>query len=92
MVNRDGAADDLKQRLWHANMTLTRKTIYGDFPMIKPLFTVALGLGIALTVACSPKTEEASAPPTAAADEGPNFAALHADDTGDKIPVTLENY
>ena len=60
--------------------------------MIKPLFTVALGLGIALTVACSPKTEEASAPPTAAADEGPNFAALHADDTGDKIPVTLENY
>ena len=60
--------------------------------MIKSLFTVALGLGIALTVACSPKTEEASAPPTAAADERPNFAALHADDTGDKIPVTLENY
>ena len=31
--------------------------------MIKSLFTVALGLGIALTVACSPQTEEASAPP-----------------------------
>ena len=60
--------------------------------MIKSLFTVALGLGIALTVACSPQTEEASAPPTTAADDGPNLAALHADDTGDKIPVTLENY
>ena len=35
--------------------------------MIKSLFTVALGLGIALTVACSPQTEEASAPPTTAA-------------------------
>ena len=92
MVNRHGAADDVKQRLWHANMTLTRKTIYRDFHMIKSLFTVALGLGIALTVACSPKTEEASAPPKTATDDGPNLAALHADDTGDKIPVTLENY
>ena len=60
--------------------------------MIKSLFTVALGLGIALTVACSPQTEEASAPPTTAADDGPNLAALHADDMGEKIPVTLENY
>ena len=60
--------------------------------MIKSLFTVALGLSIALTVACSPKTEEASAPPTTATDDGPNLAALHADDMGEKIPVTLENY
>ena len=60
--------------------------------MIKSLFTVALGLGIALTVACSPQTEEASALPTTAADDGPNLAALHADDMGEKIPVTLENY
>ena len=37
-------------------MTPTSETIYGEFDMIKPLFTFALGLGIALTVACSPKT------------------------------------
>ena len=92
LIHRDVAPDDLKQRLWHANITLTRKTIYGDFHMIKSLFTVALGLSIALTVACSPKTEEASAPPTTATDDGPNLAALHADDMGEKIPVTLENY
>ncbi len=60
--------------------------------MSKSLFTFALGLGIALIVACSPKTEEASAPPTTATGDGPDFAAIHADDMGDKIPVTLENY
>ncbi|MDA8677316.1 DUF1254 domain-containing protein [Luminiphilus sp.] len=92
LIHRDVAPHDLKQRLWYANITLTRKTIYGDFHMIKSLFTVALGLSIALTVACSPKTEEASAPPTTATDDGPNLAALHADDMGEKIPVTLENY
>ena len=60
--------------------------------MKRSLFTLALGLGIALTIACSPKTEEASAPPTSATDDGPNFAAIHADDVGEKIAVTLENY
>lgn len=60
--------------------------------MNRSLYTLALGLGIALTVACSSKTDEASAPPTTAADNGPGFAAIHADDLGDKIPVTLENY
>jgi hypothetical protein len=58
--------------------------------MIKPMFTAALGVGMALTMACSPSSEEAAETPVAAA--APNFAAIHADDTGEKIPVTLENY
>ena len=58
--------------------------------MIKPLITVVLSLGIALTTACSPSSDQtAEAPPVAAA---PNFADIHADNSGDKVPVTLENY
>jgi hypothetical protein len=60
--------------------------------MIKSLFTLVLALGLALTIACSPKTEEASAPPTTDTANEPNLAAIHADDAGEKIAVTLENY
>ena len=58
--------------------------------MIKPLITAVLSLGIALTTACSPSSDQtAEAPPVAAA---PDFADIHADNTGDPVPVTLENY
>ncbi len=58
--------------------------------MIKPLITAVLSLGIALTAACSPSSDQtAEAPPVAAA---PDFADIHADNTGDPVPVTLENY
>ena len=58
--------------------------------MIKPLFTVALSVGMALTLACSPSSEEAAE--TSVASAAPNFAAIHADDAGEKIPVTMDNY
>ena len=60
--------------------------------MIKPLITAVLSLGIALTTACSPSSDQTAEAPPVAASEAPNFAAIHADDTGEKIPVTLENY
>ena len=60
--------------------------------MIKPLITAVLSLGIALTAACSPSSDQTAEAPPVAASEAPNFAAIHADDTGEKIPVTLENY
>jgi len=60
--------------------------------MIKPLIALITGLSIALTMACSSSSDEAAEAPAPAADEAPNFAAMHADDTGEKIPVTLENY
>ncbi len=60
--------------------------------MIKPLVTSVLSLGIALTAACSPSSDQTAEVPPIAASEAPNFAAIHADDTGEKIPVTLENY
>ena len=85
------AANDVKHKLWPANVTLT-ETIYGEFDMIKLLFTLALALGLALTIACSPKTEEVSAPQAADTASGPNLAAIHANDAGEKIAVTLENY
>ena len=58
--------------------------------MIKTLATFLIGMGLALTMACSSSSDEAAEAP--AASETPNFAAIHADDTGEKIPVTMENY
>ena len=58
--------------------------------MIKTLTTFSLSLGLALTVGCSSSSDEPAEAPAAPA--APNFAAIHADDTGEKIPVTLENY
>ena len=60
--------------------------------MIKPLIALITGLSIALTMACSSSSDEAAEAPAPAASEAPNLAAIHADDTGEKIPVTLENY
>ena len=60
--------------------------------MIKPVFAAITGLSIALTMACSPSSDETAGAPAPAASEAPNLAAIHADDTGEKIPVTLENY
>jgi hypothetical protein len=58
--------------------------------MMKPMFTVALSVGMALTLACSPSSDEAAETPAASA--APNFAAIHADDAGEKIAVTMDNY
>ena len=58
--------------------------------MMKPMFTVALSVGMALTLACSPSSDEAAEAPAASA--APNFAAIHADDAGEKISVTMDNY
>ena len=60
--------------------------------MIKLTATLITGLSIALTMACSSSSDEAAEAPAPAASEAPNLAAIHADDTGEKIPVTLENY
>jgi hypothetical protein len=60
--------------------------------MIKLIATLITGLSIALTMACSSSSDEAAEAPAPAASEAPNLAAIHADDTGEKIPVTLENY
>ena len=58
--------------------------------MIKPMLTVALSVGMALTLACAPSSDEAAETPAASA--APNFAAIHADEAGEKIAVTLDNY
>ena len=58
--------------------------------MIKPMLTVALSVGMALTLGCSPSSDEAAETPAARA--APNFAAIHADDAGEKIAVALDNY
>ena len=52
--------------------------------MIKTLSTFSLSLGLALTVGCSSSSDEPAEAPAAPA--APNFAAIHADDTGDKFP------
>jgi hypothetical protein len=64
-------------------------TIWGPL-MIKPMLTVALSVGMALTLGCSPSSDEAAETPAASA--APNFAAIHADDAGEKIAVTMDNY
>ena len=58
--------------------------------MVKTLTTSLIGLGLALTMACSSSSDEAAEAP--AASEAPNLADIHADDAGEKIPVTMENY
>ena len=62
--------------------------------MIKATIASITLLGIALSMACSSSSDDAAeAPaPAPAASAAPNFAAIHADDTGEKIPVTMENY
>ena len=62
--------------------------------MIKTLTSIALSLGLVLALGCSSSSDEASEAqaPAPAASEAPNFAAIHADDAGEKIPVTLDNY
>ena len=62
--------------------------------MIKRLLALVTVLGVTFTLGCSSSSDEASEAqaPTPAASEAPNFAAIHADDAGEKIPVTLDNY
>ena len=66
--------------------------------MKKLFITVVTSLSIALTAGCGSSTDEAAeAPaatetPAAAPSSAPDFAAIHANDSGEKIPVTLENY
>ena len=72
------------------NGIITNKLTIWGLDMIKPLFTIALSVGMALTLACSPSSEEATETPVASA--APNFAVIHADDAGEKIAVTTDNY
>jgi hypothetical protein len=60
--------------------------------MIKAAIASITLLSIALSMACSSSSDDAAEAPAPAASAAPNFAAIHADDTGEKIPVTLENY
>lgn len=60
--------------------------------MKKLFITLVTSLGIALTAGCGSSTDEAAEAPAAAPSSAPDFAAIHADDSGEKIPVTLENY
>ena len=60
--------------------------------MKKLCIALVTSLGIALTAGCGSSTEEATETPAAAPSSAPDFAAIHADDSGEKIPVTLENY
>ena len=72
------------------NEIITNKLTIWGLLMMKPMFTVALSVGMALTLACSPSSDEAAEAPAASA--APNFAAIHADDAGEKIAVTMDNY
>jgi hypothetical protein len=72
------------------NEIITNKQTVWGLLMIKPMLTVALSVGMALTLACSPSSDEAAEAPAASA--APNFADIHADDAGDKIAVTMDNY
>ena len=72
------------------NKIVTNKLTIWGILMIKLMFTVALSVGMALTLACSPSSDEAAEAPAASA--APNFAAIHADDAGEKIAVTMDNY
>jgi hypothetical protein len=72
------------------NEIITNKLTIWGLLMMKPMFTVALSVGMALTLACSPSSDEAAETPAASA--APNFAAIHADDAGEKIAVTMDNY
>ena len=72
------------------NKIITNKLTIWGLLMMKLMFTVALSVGMALTLACSPSSDEAAETPAASA--APNFAAIHADDAGEKIPVTMDNY
>ena len=62
--------------------------------MIKRLLALVTVLGVTFTLGCSSSSDEASEAqaPAPTASEAPNFAAIHADDAGEKIPVTLDNY
>jgi hypothetical protein len=80
----------VKARDWKtAAAVADKRNLWGLF-MIKTLATFLIGMGLALTMACSSSSDEAAEAP--AASPTPNFATIHADDTGEKIPVTLENY
>ena len=72
------------------NKIVTNKLTIWGILMMKPMFTVALSVGMALTLACSPSSDKAAEAPAASA--APNFAAIHADDVGEKIAVTMDNY
>ena len=58
------------------------------------MIALATVLGVTFTLGCSSSSDEASEAqaPAPTASEAPNFAAIHADDAGEKIPVTLDNY
>ena len=62
--------------------------------MIKRLIALVTVLGVTFTLGCSSSSDEDSGAqaPAPAASEAPSFAAIHADDAGEKIPVTLDNY
>ena len=60
--------------------------------MKKLCIALVTSLGIALTAGCGSSTEEAAVAPAAAAGAAPNLAEIHADDAGEKIGVTLDNY
>ncbi|MFL2502338.1 MAG: hypothetical protein ACJ0Q1_05395 [Luminiphilus sp.] len=62
--------------------------------MIKRLIALVTVLGVTFTLGCSSSSDEDSEAqaPAPAASEAPSFAAIHADDAGEKIPVTLDNY
>ena len=57
--------------------------------MKKLFIALVASLGIALTAGCGSSTEEA---PAAAPSAAPNLAEIHADDAGEKISVTMDNY
>ena len=63
--------------------------LWGLF-MIRTLTTLLLSLGLALSLGCAPSSDEASEAPAASA--APNYAAIHADNAGEKIAVTMDNY
>jgi hypothetical protein len=80
----------VKARDWKTAAAVADKRNLWGLLMIKTLATFLIGMGLALTMACSSSSDEAAEAP--AASPTTNFATIHADDTGEKIPVTLENY
>ena len=57
------------------NKIVTNKLTIWGILMMKPMFTVALSVGMALTLACSPSSDEAVETPAASAAPKPRSAA-----------------
>ena len=87
---KHAVAVGVNQRDQKAAIVIAEQHNLWGFFMIRTLTTLLLSLGLALSLGCAPSSDEASEAPAASA--APNYAAIHADNAGEKIAVTMDNY